>query len=54
MNTQLHQNTSAATPLTTPAPAEWPVLPAFVMGFPLVAASSQLFRGNDTTQAETQ
>jgi putative membrane protein len=36
------------------APTEWPVLAAFVMGFPLVAASSQLFRGNDTTQAETQ
>jgi putative membrane protein len=31
------------------APTEWPVLAAFVMGFPLVAAVSQLFRGNDMT-----
>src|SRR5215213_6260875 len=31
------------------APTEWPVLAAFVMGFPLVAALSQLFRGNDMT-----
>jgi len=31
------------------APTEWPVLAAFVMGFPLVAAFSQLFRGNDMT-----
>ena len=36
------------------APTEWQVLAAFVMGFPLVAAVSQLFRGNDMTQAETQ
>jgi hypothetical protein len=28
------------------APTEWPVLAAFVMGFPLVAAFSQLFRDN--------
>jgi uncharacterized membrane protein len=28
------------------APTEWPVLAAFVMGFPLVAAFSQLFRNN--------
>src|SRR5215212_1660582 len=31
------------------APTEWPVLAAFVMGFPLVAAFSQLFRDNEMT-----
>jgi hypothetical protein len=28
------------------APTEWPVLAAFVMGFPLVATVSQLVRDN--------
>lgn len=36
------------------APTEWPVLAAFVMGSPLVAAASQLIRGEGAAPAEAR